>query len=81
MIYKFSKEISYEYITVIDAHSLEEALEQLKQDDVEWEEASGGEALISNRHIYVYENEECFEEDDTIDDIDEDTMSEKDIWF
>lgn len=81
MKYKFSKEISYEYVTVIDAPSLEEALEQLKQVDVEWEEGSGGEALIRDRQIHVYENEEALEEDDHIEEISEDDMSERHIWF
>ncbi len=79
MIYKFTKEVSYEYINIVEADSLEDAIKKL--DESEWEEGSDGEVLIRDRRITVYENEDALEEDDSLEEYHEETMRENDIWF
>ena len=80
MIYKFSKEVSYEHVRIVEADSLEDALILSKY--VPWKKGCGGEALICDRRIRIYEDKEELEADGVpVQFMDEDDMKEMNIWF
>lgn len=81
MIYKFGKAVEYTHMAIIEADSLEEALEKLKEDWHVWEEDDGGEGFVTWKRIQIYEDEEKLEDEEPIEEISEDDMSERHICF